>query len=40
LTDIIALDEDIEGVELHLSVMLARVQRVEVGDAIDARLIG
>ena len=28
--------EDIEGVELHLVIVLAGVQRVEVGDAVDA----
>jgi hypothetical protein len=28
--------EDVEGAKLHLIVMLAGVQRVEVGDAIDA----
>ena len=27
---------DVEGVELHLGIVLARMQRIEVGDAIDA----
>ena len=33
-------DEDIEGVELHLDVMLAAVQAVEVRPAIDAQRHG
>jgi hypothetical protein len=28
--------QDVEGVELDLIVMLARMQRVEIGDVIDA----
>ena len=33
-------DEDVEGVELHLGVMLAAVQAVEVRPAIDAQQHG
>ena len=32
-----ALGQDVEGTELHFGVVLARVQRVELGDAIDAQ---
>ena len=35
--DVLAIaDEDVEGVELHLGVMLAAVQAVEIGPAVDA----
>ena len=33
-----ALRQDIEGVELDLCIMPARVQAVEIGPAVDARL--
>ncbi len=29
--------QHVEGVELHLVVMAARLQRIEIGDAIDAQ---
>ena len=29
--------ENIEGVELHLLLALARMQRIEIGDAVDAQ---
>jgi hypothetical protein len=32
---VIALDEDVEGAKLGLVVVLARVERVEVGDAVE-----
>src|SRR4029077_9810570 len=32
--------QDVEGVELHLIVVLARVQRLEVGDAVDTEHYG
>ena len=33
---IIAVErQDVEGVELHLGIVLARMQRIEVGDAFD-----
>jgi hypothetical protein len=30
------LDEDVERAELDLFIVLARMQRVEIGDAVDA----
>jgi hypothetical protein len=29
--------EKVEGIELHLAIMLPRMQRVEIGDAIEAK---
>lgn len=38
LAEVVAVtDQDVESVELHLIVMLAAVQAVEVGNAIDAK---
>ena len=37
---IIAVErQDVEGVERHLGVMLAGVERVEIGDAVDHELL-
>jgi hypothetical protein len=33
---VVALDEDVEGAEPDLLVVFARMQRIEVGDAVDA----
>src|SRR5262245_8391014 len=33
---IIAMRENVEGVELHLVIVLARIQRAEIADAVDA----
>ena len=34
---VVALDEDVEGAEPDLLVVFARMQRIEVGDAVDAQ---
>ena len=35
---VLAFHEDVEGAELHLLVMLSGMQRIEIGDAIYARI--